>query len=235
MARPAWLANRYFWFASAALVAVVSFLLVIDFDLLRGLFRSRSLLDSGEAIRARILAYGDLAPLLFIAIQVMQILVAPMPGEASGLLGGYLFGLWPGFLLSSFGLAVGSWVAFAIGHFFSDLLRPRLEATRTYGRFNRLVARGDFIIPFVLFLLPGFPKDFLSYLLGMSRMPFAVFAFIAAVGRMPGTLLLSMNGAQILQRDFHQLLLLIGLSAAILLPCYALRRRLLHRWHLEED
>ena len=212
-----------------------AFFWLADLDTVRLLARVDALLDNGETLRAKVLDYGAAAPLVFIGLQVLQILLAPMPGEATGILGGYLFGLWPGFWYSTIGLALGSWIAFAIGRSFADLIGPRLQRMKGYEQFDRLVHRNDFVWPFVFFLLPGLPKDIFSYILGMSRMPLPVFLFISAVGRMPGTLLLSLNGAKVYERNFAELGLLLLLCAVIFVPCYLLRRRLLGRYHVEED
>ena len=184
-------------------------------------------LERGEELRTAILDQGILAPLIFICLQVLQVIIAPIPGEASGVLGGYIFGALPGFFYSSLGLTIGSWLAFVIGRLLSDLIRRRLEGAKIYQRFNHLVAKGDFVIPFLLFLLPGFPKDSLSYMLGMSHMPLPVFLFIAALGRMPGTLMLSFQGAEVHHGNFLRLALLLLLSALITVPCALYRKQLL--------
>ncbi|MFA6499602.1 MAG: TVP38/TMEM64 family protein [Desulfurivibrionaceae bacterium] len=181
----------------------------------------------GEQLREAILAKGVFAPLIFITLQVLQVVVAPIPGEASGILGGYLFGALPSFVYSTIGLTIGSWLAFMVGRLLSDLVRRRLEHTAIYKRFNHLISKGDFAIPFVLFLLPGFPKDSLAYLLGMSHMPMPVFLFITVVGRIPGTLLLSFQGAEIYQGDYLQFVILLAISALIALPYAFYHKRIL--------
>ncbi|MGV1098157.1 TVP38/TMEM64 family protein [Thiovibrio sp. JS02] len=184
-------------------------------------------LNKGAELRAAILDQGILAPLVFIGLQILQVIIAPIPGEASGILGGYIFGALPGFVYSSLGLTLGSWLAFAVGRLLSDLIRRRLEQAKIYQQFNHLIAKGDFIIPFVLFLFPGFPKDSLSYLLGMSHMPLPVFLFITAVGRMPGTLMLSFQGAEVYQGNFLRLAVLLLVSALVAIPCAVYRKQIL--------
>lgn len=225
----------YFWFFLIGVASACLFVLFLNHDIFKSLFSIGKALDNAEMLRARILEQGKLAPFLFVALQVLQILVAPLPGEATGLLGGYLFGVWPGFVLSTIGLALGSWIAFAAGHFFGDLIGDRLKRTRAYKEFNTLAVKSDFIIPFILFLVPGFPKDILSYLLGLSRMPAPVFMFISAVGRIPGTILLTMQGAQVYERNFTHLVILALLTAAIGLPCYFFRGRMLSRYRRQLD
>jgi len=182
-----------------------------------------------DKLRAEILSYGSYAPLYFIAIQIFQVLIAPIPGEVSGLVGGYLFGTWPCFLYSTIGLTVGSVIAFGGGRLLGSFFTEKFRHAEFYNRFNHLVCRGDYLIPFILFIFPGFPKDSLSYLLGMSSMPLPVFIFVAGVGRMPGTLLLSANGAEAYNGDWIRLAILLILSAALVVPAMLYRHRLLEK------
>ncbi len=193
------------------------------------LFHLQDAIKNGGELRAALLAYGYLAPLVYIAIQIMQVLIAPIPGEASGLLGGYLFGTMPSFIYSTIGLSIGSWLAFIIGRLLGDIIKKRLAGTKFYKKFNHLVEKGDFAIPFILFLFPGFPKDSLSYILGFSKMPIPAFLFVAIVGRIPGTLMLSMQGAEIYEGNYLKLLILLAISTAVTLPSVLYRKRL-HAW-----
>src|SRR5262245_16196776 len=58
---------------------------------------------------------GVLAPLIFIGLQALQVIIAPIPGDVTGILGGYLFGQWVGIVYSTIGLTLGSVSAFAVG------------------------------------------------------------------------------------------------------------------------
>jgi len=223
------LKSRLFYLAliAAGLSATLYYAFQHDSLLHQLIFELQNSFKKGEELRAAILEQGTLAPLIFMGIQVLQVIIAPIPGEASGILGGYIFGAVPGFLLSSLGLTIGSWLAFIVGRLLSDLIRRRLEHAKIYQQFNHLVEKGGFVIPFVLFLFPGFPKDSLSYMLGMSHMPLPVFLFIAALGRMPGTLMLSFQGAEVYQGNFLRLAVLILLSALVAVPLAIYRRQIL--------
>jgi uncharacterized membrane protein YdjX (TVP38/TMEM64 family) len=59
--------------------------------------------------------WGILALVIFIALQALQVIIAPIPGDVTGILGGYLFGEWLGFIYSTLGLTVGSVAAFGVG------------------------------------------------------------------------------------------------------------------------
>ena len=195
----------------------------------QALFHLKDVMANGTRIRETILSHGYLAPLMFMILQILQVLFAPVPGEATGILGGYLFGAWPSFIYSTIALAAGSALAFIIGHLFADAFRSLFSKTKVYRKFNHLVFKGDFIIPFLLFLFPGFPKDSLSYLLGLSSMPFKVFIFIASIARMPGTIVLSFEGAQVYEGNYLQLLILLIFSAIVALPCIIYRHQILEK------
>ncbi|MEW6594741.1 MAG: TVP38/TMEM64 family protein [Thermodesulfobacteriota bacterium] len=211
----------------AAVAGTILYALQHDTLLYDTLFHIEAAMERGEALREKILAHGALAPVLYIGLQILQVVLAPIPGEASGALGGYLFGGWAAFIYSTIGLSIGSWLAFAIGRILSDLVRKQLERARIYQRFNHLVCKGDFVVPFVLFIIPGFPKDSLSYLLGLSHMPLPAFLFVAIVGRLPGTLLLSYQGADLQSGNYLRLGILLAVAVAVTLPCYLSRHRIL--------
>ena len=219
--------RRLLLVTGALLLCGVALLFIYHHDVARLLAAGEGLLQSSDRLRAALLARGALAPLLLVGLQVVQVIIFPLPGEATGFLGGYLFGAWGGLFYSTVGLALGSWLAFGISRLFRQAVEQRLAHTEAYRRFNHLVAKGDFAIPFLLFFLPGFPKDSLSYVLGLSRMPWRAFLVIAAIGRIPGTLLLSLEGAQIYERNYLNLLLLLGASLVLGLPFYLGRHRLL--------
>ena len=71
------------------------------------------------------------------------------------------------------------------------------------------------LVAFILFLLPGFPKDYLCFVLGLSRMPFKLFLLICTVGRIPGTLLLTLQGAKVYKGDYYSTLVILGLCLVL--------------------
>lgn len=185
--------------------------------------------NNREEIRDWIMGYGMFAPLAFIALQAGQIILSPIPGEATGILGGFLFGRWEGLIYSTTGLSLGSWAAFLISRKFREFIKPWLLGSTTYERFERLVEHQGVFICFMLFIMPGFPKDFLCYLLGLSRMNWAVFFFISSVGRIPGTVMLSWQGAEIYSGNIAGLLVLLIITAVFAAPAW-LYRDTIYKW-----
>jgi uncharacterized membrane protein YdjX (TVP38/TMEM64 family) len=186
-------------------------------------------LTSKEKVRTWILSYGAWAPLVFVAIQALQVVVAPIPGEATGFLGGYLFGIPYGFLLSTLGLTIGSTLAFLLGRWLEIHFVEKIVAKETLEKFDFIVERQGTLIAFLLFLIPGFPKDYLSFILGLSKMPLRVFLVITTVGRMPGTFLLTLQGANVYKGRFITFFVLLGLFlvAALILFLY---KETIYQW-----
>jgi len=185
------------------------------------------LLSDRERIKAFIESFGLGAPFVFILIQTSQVLLAPIPGEATGFIGGYLFGVIPGFIYSSIGLTFGSWLNFFVGRFFGERYVKKIIPAETLARLDHALRHQGILIVFILFIIPGFPKDYLCLFLGFgSRLPIRVFVILSAIGRMPGTLILSLQGAFLFSRSYGLLALLTGVSVGIILLAYRFRRTL---------
>ena len=184
------------------------------------------LFSDREQIRDLISSFGTSAPPVFMLIQVLQVLVAPVPGEATGFIGGYLFGALPGFIYSSIGLTVGSWINFIIGRFLGERYVRRLIPAAKFQKIDGMVKRQGVIFLFILFLFPGFPKDYLCLALGLSTLPIKIFLLLTGIGRMPGTLALSLQGAFLYEQNYALLGIMIGACLILAFLCYAFRERI---------
>jgi len=88
----------------------------------------------------------------------------------------------------------------------------KLIPERHLDRLDKVVKRQGVIVLFVLFVIPGFPKDYLCLFLGLSTLPLKIFLILTGIGRMPGTLMLSLQGAYIFEQRY-------GLFAVIMVLC----------------
>jgi uncharacterized membrane protein YdjX (TVP38/TMEM64 family) len=172
---------------------------------------SYHLLADRDRVRDFIASFGWGAPLVFMGIQILQVIFAPVPGEATGFIGGYLFGVLKGFLYSSLALAIGSWINFSIGRFLGVRFVRKMIPAEKFERFDALLKRQGIIVLFLLFIFPGFPKDYLCLFLGLSTLPLKVFIVLATVGRMPGTFLLSLQGTYLFEENY----VVLGIIAAV--------------------
>jgi len=145
------------------------------------------LFHSAESLREWLSAEGGVAPLIFVGLQALQVVVFFIPGEIPQVVGGYLFGTWKGSLLSLAGITLGA----GLNYFAARLLglpfvyalfrRDSVDRIRTLAGSRR--ARLSF---FLLFLIPGIPKDILCYVAGLSPLGLPTFLLYSTLGRIPG-------------------------------------------------
>jgi uncharacterized membrane protein YdjX (TVP38/TMEM64 family) len=171
-------------------------------------------------------SFGSLSPLIFIGLQIFQVLFAPIPGEVTGFLGGFLYGKFFGILYSTIGLGIGSWLAFLFSRLAGQPLVERIVSFKTIRRFDYLMAHQGTWIAFLLFLIPGFPKDYLCYILGLGHMNLKTFLVISTLGRLLGTMILTLQGSLVRDKNYLVLGMVIGLSILGLLAAYLWREKL---------
>ena len=182
-----------------------------------------------EQTKAFIASFGTGAPVVFILIQMLQVLLAPFPGEATGFIGGFLFGATKGFLYSSIGLTVGSLINFIIGRFLGKRFVRKLIPPAQLERMDNLVRHQGVIVLFGLFVFPGFPKDYLCLFLGLSAIPLKIFILLTAIGRMPGTLMLSLQGSYVFEQSYGWFALIVSVCLVLIFLAYRYREGL-YRW-----
>lgn len=212
----------------AVLLAIVLWLVLTDAPLIRFVLR---LYRDKYFLRDIVAAWGWMAPLVFMAIQALQVIISPIPGEITGPVGGALFGTLWGLIYSTVGLTLGTLACFWIGRKWGEpLVRPFLSE-HNWNRMNFIIEAEGAIICFVLYLIPGFPKDIIAYLFGLSPMPFWVFAVVSTVGRLPGTWISSYFGAHVAEQRYVYAVVFIAIIAAVCLPLFYYRERILAGMH----
>jgi uncharacterized membrane protein YdjX (TVP38/TMEM64 family) len=169
---------------------------------------------------------GPYSPAVFVLLQLLQVVAAPFPGELTGVAGGYVYGETLGFLLSTAGLSLGSWVAFELANILGRPFVERFVKRDVLEKFNFLTTNTGVAICFLLFLFPGFPKDYLCYVLGLSRMKLSTFLLVSIIGRIPGTYLLTMQGASIRSEEYNTFIIFAVVSIGILALAYLYRNQL---------
>lgn len=197
--------------------------MVEDFDDFEGIY------SSSDNFSKFLQGLGPYSPAVFVLFQILQVIAAPFPGELTGVAGGYVYGETVGFLLSTIGLSIGSWVAFELASILGRPFVERFVTREVLEKFNFLTTNVGVAICFLLFLFPGFPKDYLCYLLGLSRMKLSTFLLVSIIGRIPGTYLLTVQGATLRNEEYHTFAIIALASIAILSVAYYYRN-LLFEW-----
>jgi uncharacterized membrane protein YdjX (TVP38/TMEM64 family) len=165
-------------------------------------------------------SYHPYDELVFILLQIIQVVAAPIPGELTGILGGYLYGPFWGTIYSTIGLTLGSWIAFMLARFFGEPLLENVVKKEVFEKFEHFMEHKGLLVSFLLFLIPGFPKDYLCYIMGVSLIPTGTFIIISTAGRLFGTIMLSVTGAFAGNGQYTFLTVIMILGVVIFIAAY---------------
>ena len=150
---------------------------------------------------------GVLGPLLFIGIQIIQVLYPVIPGGLTCVVGHVLFGPFMGFMYNTTGILIGSVLAFLLARRYGETFVKSFVSDQVYDKYIVYLEKGKIFERFLAtaFILPGFPDDFLCMVAGMSKMNLKRFIWITFLTK-PATLyiytVLSYHGIQIINQFF---------------------------------
>ena len=173
-------------------------------------------------------SFGPLSVVIFIGLQIVQVLVAPIPGELNGFIGGYLYGPVLGTIYSTIGLTIGSCLAFLLARWLGMPFVEKIVTPQVIQKYDYFMEHRGIPITFILFLIPGFPKDALSYIIGLSHMKMTTFLILCTTGRLMGTIMLSVSGSYARNNQNAAMLAILGISALITLLAYYYHEELLN-------
>lgn len=165
------------------LVTAASITALLCWEYLPGLL---AWLADVRAVRAFVSDHAFVSRLAMLGINIVQVLLAFLPGEPVELASGYAFGFWEGtaLCLVASGLATSAiywatrrWGWKLVGLFFDRSLFDRFSWLKSAKRLE--------LIMLIVFLIPGTPKDFLTYFAGLTNMRFLPVVLIATFGRIP--------------------------------------------------
>jgi uncharacterized membrane protein YdjX (TVP38/TMEM64 family) len=179
-----------------------------------------------EQITAFLHSFGPLSFIGFIILQAAQVIISPIPGEVTGLIGGFLYGKILGTIISTIGLTIGSMVAFSLSRYFGRPFADKFVKKETMERYDYLLHHKGAFLVFLLFLIPGFPKDLLCYILGLGHLSTKEFLIISTLGRFMGTVLLTFGGDYIRHHQYYRFSILLGIAIVFILLSMVYRDRI---------
>ena len=173
-----------------------------------------ALAEDPEQFRVWVDSYGIWGKAAYILIVVVQVIVAFIPGEPLELAGGYAFGWWEGTVLSLLGIVLGSMLVFGLVRRFGVKL---VEVFFTRDKIDQLAflknPKKTRVIAFILMMIPGTPKDFLSYFAGLTQLKLGEWLLIVTVARIPSVITSTISGGAAGSENY----LLAGITLVITL------------------
>ncbi|MCB2290198.1 TVP38/TMEM64 family protein [Clostridium sp. CS001] len=194
------------------LLVVLVFFIYIGYEYY---FKYSYILKDPNVLKEVILSYGNFSILVFIFMQVLQVVVFFIPGEFIQIAGGYIFGTFIGGLISLIGITLGSTIAYFISNRYGKPIVENLILNKKIRLFKKILNAGSKnVVVFMFYLIPGIPKDALAYICGVSNISFMNFLIYSTLGRVPGIFISSFFGQKIYARDFTSLII-IGITMVL--------------------
>ena len=185
-----------------------------------------------ERFRAWVDSSGFVSRVIFVGMVVFQLIIALIPGEPLEMGAGYAFGAWEGTILCIIGCVIGSALVFLFVRRFGVKLvevffpREKIRSLRFLQDSRRLN-----LLTFIVFFIPGTPKDLLSYFIGLTDMKLGTWLFITAVARIPSIVTSTVTGDALGLKDYQFALIAFGVTLALSLAGILVYRRLSARRH----
>ncbi len=179
------------------------------------------------AFKAYLNSFGSLSVLVFIGLQVCQVLVAPIPGEVIQLAGGFVFGTFKGAFYSVLGISLGGLATFYVARFLGTPVLKMFISDKTFQKYELMInsTRAEVII-FILFLIPGSPKDVLTYMAGITPVKPGRFIISTTVARFPGILMSAYIGANLQSKNMTVVIIATAVAVILFLLGVLYRDRL---------
>lgn len=187
-------------------------------------------LADASAVRAFVADHAFASRLTMLGINIAQVLLAFLPGEPVELASGYAFGFWEGtaLCLVASGLATSAiywatrrWGWKLVGLFFDRSLFDRFSWLKSAKRLE--------LIMLIVFLIPGTPKDFLTYFAGLTNMRFLPVVLIATFGRIPSIVTSTITASAVGSGNWPLVVCTLVVSALLLAVGGLMYRRLRSR------
>lgn len=180
---------------------IVTVLVMIIFAAL-GFYGYRvGLFNSIDTFRAYVLSKGKLAPIFFMLIQIIQVVLPIIPGGLTLVFGVVIFGAFWGFIYNYISICLGSILVFHISKTFGKSIVLKIFGEEKYNKYSSKLSEKSYEKFFALAILfPVAPDDFLCYLTGLSDMSLRKFSTIIFLFKGPSIFMYSM--AWVLGLDF---------------------------------
>ncbi len=170
-----------------------------------------SFFSSQEQIRNFVTSFGIWAPIIFILLQILQVIITPLSHYSVSVAGGFIFGLWPGFLYNWIGRVFGTIIAFFLGKIFGRKIIKHVVKPGTLKKYDQVFNKGKLLL-FLAYFAPFFPDDELSYLSGVSSLKSKIFVPLIILGHISGSLYLAYVGNGISSITAPTFLIISGAS-----------------------
>ena len=210
-----------------AFFAVLFLIVVLAWPTIHGIFEEGGL----ELLIQRMHDAGPLGVLILLGLQLLQVIVAFIPGEVVQVAAGMLYGPIGGTLVILLGVVIASSVVFQLVHVLGAPFVRSMVSDASLEKFRSFEKSGKLnVIVFILFLIPGLPKDVFTYIVRLTDMKLGTFLLLSTLGRTPGVFVSSFAASSIMEGDFTTSAIMFGTLAVLAALGVIFRDRIMDRF-----
>lgn len=163
---------------------------------------------------------------VYIGLQIVQIVISIIPGQVFQMAAGYIYGFWPALLFAMAGALAGTAISFMLAKVLGrDFLHIFFGEEKMSYYIERLNSKKMYTIVFFLYLIPGIPKDMVSYAAGVSEIKFKPFIIISALGRLPGMIGCLLMGDMMMEENYAGAIVIGFFAVVAFCICIAFRKK----------
>ena len=164
---------------------------------------------------------------VYIGLQIVQIVISIIPGQVFQMAAGYIYGFWPALLFAMTGALLGTTLSFMLAKALGqDFLHIFFGEEKMSYYIERLNSKKMYAIVFFLYLIPGIPKDMVSYAAGVSEIKFKPFIIISALGRLPGMIGCLLMGDMMMEENYTGAVIIGVFAVFTFCICIAFRKKI---------
>lgn len=203
-----WVARR--WLTLTLILVVVVALAALIWPYI-------SFLTDREELQRIVVDSGPWAPLVFMFLQMLQVVIAPLPGTVISLAGGYIFEAVWATLYAMIGTTVGFWIVFVVSKRYGRRVMKYFVPADKIAKYDRIASsKGAFAFISVGFLFPFIPDPVLGYVAGTTPIPTRVLMVISLLMRFPGIAMTSTVGSQFGQGNYTTVVVMLAVLLVVL-------------------
>ena len=199
---------------ASVILGIVSFCFLVLTGV--GLWLSWDYIKEPQLLRDLIGDHYCIGAVLMVLISAVQVIVALLPGEFVEVAAGYCFGGWMGALLCTTGIVLGSCITILLVRKFGSRL---VYAFYPKEKIDRLPIINDppkrDPLTFLLFVIPGTPKDFFTYAIGLTNMSIPRYILLTTVARFPSVILSTLGGDSLGTKEYEKAVIFAVITAVV--------------------
>lgn len=192
--------------------------------------------DFWNQLPSKLSSHPLLSALALVALQIIQIVICILPGQPIQLASSYMYGVFGGYCIAIIGATLGCMITYQIAHFLgSDAMHMMFGKEKVASYMRKLNSSKALTIVFLIYLVPGIPKDLVSYIAGISDIELKPFLVVSTLGRSPGILGSLLIGSFWSSKNYIGIAVVAAVMLVLLVWCVRNRKDIMKKIESYEE